>query len=277
MKRALVFAHFSNEDSIQDYVVYMLEQLSSHVSYICFVSDTSETSKKTSKILKLCDWYLFEKHGEYDFGSYKRGYNHLMKNINLIDKIDEIIFMNDSCFGPIQKNGFIKLFNTMDLKKCDAWGYFINNYGIIKSNNEYQYIKGIKHIQSYCFSLRKNIFSKNYINHYFESINHQEIKNEIIINYEQGLSKILIENNCLLESYIQFNPNLKYKGSHWKHILEKGGCLIKKSEAKSIIEKYYLLPDYPIKFIKKTLKKSDYIYLYKIFNKLKNKFFSIFY
>ena len=67
------------------------------------------------------------------------------------DNIDELIFCNDSCFGPIGINGFKDLFETMERKSSDFWGISINNFGLEKQVQDYVYVQNKPHVQSYFF------------------------------------------------------------------------------------------------------------------------------
>lgn len=138
MNRTAIFAHFDENNQIQPYVLYYLNELKKSCANIIFVSDSNLTVKETKKIKSIVTYSIIGHHGEYDFGSYKRGFLYCIEK-KIINDIDELIFCNDSCFGPIGKYGFKKVFETMQTKTCDAWGIVINNFGLEKQQHNYVY------------------------------------------------------------------------------------------------------------------------------------------
>src|SRR5574344_1215747 len=96
--RIAIFAHFDKDNIIDDYVVYFLKALKSVSDKIIFVSANDLSDFEIKKVDNICEKIISEKHDEYDFGSYKRGFLYLLEN-NI--EPDELIFANDSCFGPI--------------------------------------------------------------------------------------------------------------------------------------------------------------------------------
>ena len=87
-----------------------------------FLSDCDVDNKELEKIQKYCRFIKANKHGEYDFGSYKRGYI-LAKENNILEQADELIFANDSCYGPLYDLG--KVFEKMETQDIDFWGMII--------------------------------------------------------------------------------------------------------------------------------------------------------
>lgn len=73
-KRTAIFAHFDKHNLIDDYVIIYLEKLKEVVDDIIFVSDCNLETKEIKKIEHLILNNICQKHGEYDFGSYKRGF-----------------------------------------------------------------------------------------------------------------------------------------------------------------------------------------------------------
>ena len=97
MKRLCVFAHWDRDNIIDEYVIFYLKALNSVCDYTIFVSDCDLDISETNKLNGIADYIIAQKHGEYDFGSYKRGFN-LAKEKEL--EFEELLFVNDSCYGP---------------------------------------------------------------------------------------------------------------------------------------------------------------------------------
>lgn len=183
MKRVVIFAHFDKHNIIDPYVISYLEELKKY-SEIIFVSDGDLKQEEISKIDNLCFDNICFKHNEYDFGSYKRGFELLKtKYSEKFNKLDEILFVNDSCYLI---GSFEKIFADMEKNQdCNFWGLSDND-----CNNLKDY-----HIQSYFLSFRKEIFLEEYFQNFIKKIKKEELKVEIIHNYEIGLFKFLVNKN----------------------------------------------------------------------------------
>ena len=216
MKRLCVFAHWDRDNIIDDYVIYYLKALKQVVSTLVFVSDCDLPLKELEKLDGIADYKLAQKHNEYDFGSYKRGF--LFAKENKID-FEELIFANDSCYGP-----FIPLeniFTKMSKKQCDFWGMTQNRYGITEN---FSRPKITPHIQSYFIVFKSNVFNSKMFGDFINSIKHEDEKNKVIIKYEIGLSQLWYSKGFTSATYI-----VKYKFVH-NCMSEKWDTLVKKDK-----------------------------------------------
>lgn len=217
MRRAAIFAHYDKDNIIDDYVIYYLKALKDIVHEIIFVSCNPIVESEKLKLDGIADFIIDEKHDEYDFGSYKRGYLYLKERLN---DFDELIFANDSCYGPLYPLG--EVFDKMETEEqCDFWGITKNKFGMEKREAKYITVRR-PHIQSYFVVFNKNVFQSDVFADFINSIKHYDIKNEIIINYEIGLTELLENSAFKSGSYIKdlyrFNHVL---ASFWRLLIEK--------------------------------------------------------
>ena len=178
MKRIAVFAHYDKNSKIRDYVVTYLKGLKEVSDKIIFVSDCYIDEAELLKIKNYINFSICLKHGEYDFGSYKRGFLCAKEN-NLLTDCDELIFCNDSCYAPIFP--FSEMFKQMEEKDIDFWGP-IQNSGL--SNTK-------KHIQSFFLIFRPQVFNSDVFKNFINSIKRIPDKRQIIETYECGTTKLL--------------------------------------------------------------------------------------
>lgn len=245
MKRLSVFAHYDKDNIIDGYVIYYLKALKEICNTIIFVSDCYLSELEQNKIKDIADYIIAEKHGEYDFGSYKRGYLFALENS--LD-FDELIFVNDSCYGPFYP--LKPIFEKMEKKKCDFWGMTHNSYGIPEAytnNDESFYIKPpwIPHIQSYFLVFNSKIIKNDIFNNFIANIKKLESKNDIIRTYEIGLTVTLKEKGFKPAVYIN-----KFKFEH-NSLATKWDILIKK---------------YRYPFLKTTIAKNGIYYIGEVKN-----------
>ena len=148
MKRLCVFAHWDRDNIIDRYVIYYLKALREVCQTIIFVSDSDLDSKELSKLDGIADYKIAGRHGEYDFGSYKRGFS-LIQNSGL--DFDELLWVNDSCYGPFYS--LKSLFEKMEKEKCDFWGLTEWNFCPVCKNGIYTLKVDNFHIQTYFINM----------------------------------------------------------------------------------------------------------------------------
>lgn len=273
MNRLCVFAHWDKDNIIDDYVVYYLQKLSSVCTTIIFVSDCPEL-ENLEVLDGIVDFSLIKKHGEYDFGSYKRGF--LFANEKGII-FDELLFANDSCYGPFYS--LENIFTKMDKKKCDYWGLTQNSYGVEKRGNIEVAIWS-PHIQSYFLNFKKQVFESNIFNKFINSIKREDNKNIIITKYEVGLSKLLQNNGFKGSVYInKYHHTENCLSIKWKRLIKwhkfpfiktsviKNGLFVT-GEIKDWKTTIQSVSDYPVEMITKNSKRLQNFNenLYKDFN-----------
>ncbi len=199
MKRAAVFAHYDKDNLIDDYVIYYLRALKSVCNKLVFVSCCELSEKEKSKLIDIADFVICEKHEEYDFGSYKRGYL-CLKNNGILENIESLIFSNDSCYGPLFE--LEPIFTKMDDSDGDFWGITKNKFGMRRHNDKYV-VCVRPHLQSYFLVFSYRVFNSNVFDHFICGVKKEKIKDDIIINYEIGLSETLVNAGFVSNEYIK--------------------------------------------------------------------------
>ena len=222
MKRAAVFAHYDKDNIIDDYVIYYLKNLKKLCEKLIFVSCGTLSEFELQKLDNIADYTITEPHNEYDFGSYKRGFFYL-KTKNFLDNIDSLILANDSCYAPLHplKN----VFDVMEKETCDFWGITKNKYGLRKRKNSFINVKR-EHIQSYFLVINSNIFNSDLFLNFMKKVKQEEFKNDIIINYEIGLSELLtasgFKGGVYIKDYQNFDNAAFLK---WRQLTKKSPFL----------------------------------------------------
>lgn len=229
-KRYCVFASYNKENKIGDEVIFYLKELNKIVDGIVFIMDNPIDETEEKKLEGLTIYHKCENHGEYDFGSYKRGFFYLKEN-GLLDDTNEIIFANDSCLGPLKPfNLFIKKWEKEN--KPDFYGITINNFGPKYSSMpivEYKFT----HVQSYFFLITKNIFEKEFFQNFLGNVHHYDTMISVVKNYEMGLSDLIIKNGFDLKAYFDFkdfDKNPSAEGIPMYQTIDKGFFIKKKNK-----------------------------------------------
>lgn len=267
-----IFAHYDKDNVIDDYVIYYLKALKEIAQKIIFVSDGNLSPEEISKLDGIVEKTICEKHCEYDFGSYKRGFLFAVEN-NLLNDIDECIFANDSCYGPFYP--LYKVFDAMQEKDCDFWGITESRFGYRKRGLNLIRKRQL-HIQSYFSVFKKNVFLSEVFNEFIRSIKEQENKSDIVIEYELGLSEKFLNAGFKMDSFIKgfencFNSSVCF----WdKLVLKEGMPFLKCSIPRLENMKYVTCDNYPdiirkisnypvdliLNNVRRTSKNKDYLF-----------------
>ena len=97
-KKITILACFSGNGLIPEHLLYLVKGLKEISDYLIIIGDNPIFEKETEKLKDYCNYCIFTRHEEYDFGSYKRGYRFLQEN-NILHEDDDLIFVNDSCYA----------------------------------------------------------------------------------------------------------------------------------------------------------------------------------
>ncbi|MBL3675738.1 glycosyltransferase [Paracoccus sp. KCTC 42845] len=176
-RRVAVFASYSADGILPPQVIPYLEGLKPLTAGIVVVCDNDLLPSELEKLSGLAVHVITGRHGEYDFGSYKRGVA-WAREAGLLDQADDLILCNDSCYGPVQS--FAPMFATMEGKGLDFWG--------ATDSHEFSY-----HLQSYFVVLTRRVFTSAAFMTFINGVTKQDNVQKVIINYEIGLTKILLE------------------------------------------------------------------------------------
>ncbi len=190
IKRIVFFAHYDRDNIIDDYVLHYLKNLKTICDKIIFVSDSNLPKKECDKLKKLATIASAKHHGEYDFGSWKKCFQKTRKEL---EKYNELILVNDSCFAPF--HSFKNIFNNMTKKNLDVWGM---NWAMNKKQ---------PYLDSSFLVLKKKLFEKNLFKNFILSAKKEKNIQDIMQKYEFEFSRILIKNNFNFNAYIPIKKN----------------------------------------------------------------------
>lgn len=187
--RYAVFAGYNEDGIIHPYVITYLKELNKVSDGVVYIADSTLNEGEEKKLAGLVIYTQHQRHGEYDFGSYKRGYNWLEKN-GYLKKADELILANDSCYAPI--TSFKPMFSTMAKRKdLDFWG-------------DLQNTRFAPHLQSYFLVLRKRVLNSISFKAFLNSVVHLEHSSLYITEYEVKLTPMLEYLGYKWDSYMPY-------------------------------------------------------------------------
>jgi len=184
MKRLCLFAGYSPENRVDDYVIHYLKELSKFAD-VYYQAANHANEEELQKLDAVTQGRWAQAHEKYDFGSWQKLIFRPWVAGNR--KYDAVILANDSNYGPVRD--LAEIFNRMDTAGLDAWG-ITENYG------------NARHLQSYFLTLNRPVVESPFFRNFFESIAVEESKQKICEKYEIGFSKLLAENGFSFASLI---------------------------------------------------------------------------
>ena len=246
MTRLAIFAHYDRRNEIEDYVIEYLKGLKKVAQDIIFVSDSDVKEEELSKISNYVTHTIVGHHGEYDFGSYKRGYLWADEN-NILKNYKELIFANDSCYGPIHP--FEIMFKNMENSQADFWGATIND------NKKFKTDEIRNHVQSFFVVYKHQVFNNECFKSFISSITKQNSKEEVISKYEIGLSIFLQEHGYKCDAFSKISKIIQdSQAARFKQMILKEQMPLLK---RNVVLKKELKYVYPIG-IRNLISKTDY-------------------
>ncbi len=179
MKRLFLFASYDSQGIIDNSLLYYLTQLSM-LGDIVFVMDNNASADELHKVAQIPNvlHYVATRHGEYDFGSYKRAYL-WAKGQGILPNYDWVYLVNDSVYGPL--NPLQPLLENLESNGADLTGM-----------TEYSDKYTPTHIQSWFVGLSNKIIATDLFDTFMSDIIKEKNKAHIITKYEVGMSRRLL-------------------------------------------------------------------------------------
>lgn len=194
-KNLCIFSHFDPHNIIDPYVIYYLQALSKADCDIIFVTTCSELSSvEKNKITDICKKIILKKNRGLDFGAYKCG----IETEKNLDNYEKLILANDSVYGPFFDLNALIMHGEKN--QLDMWGA-TDSY-MIKS-----------HIQSYFVVFSRSLFLNPSFKKFWDKVYYLNLKNNIIIRYEIGMSQYFLKNGFKLGAYCTC-PTLENRVRH---------------------------------------------------------------
>jgi hypothetical protein len=200
-RRTAVFAAFSVTGRIPETDILYLKGLAEVADNVVYVASNPVFPEEADKLRDLVRTAIFLDHGEYDFGSYKRGYA-VAKELGLLrpEKADDLILANSSCYGPVVP--FQGTFDAMADRPCDFWG--------LTAYNGFER----EHIQSYFLVFRRKVLDGGELETFLDGVRREINRWHVIFQYETRLTGFLREAGYRAATLVPWDFYLA-KGKGW--------------------------------------------------------------
>lgn len=211
MRRLFLFAAFLNDGVAGEGLLHYLRSLSS-LGDIVFVSDNDIADTALDSVRPFVCHAFSVRHGEYDFGSYKRAWTWAKQNLKRED-YDAVYLVNDSVFGPLADL-------PPYLERMESSGTEASCMVSFPGGHN-------PHMQSWFICFRPEIFLSPWFDAFLLSIRGEDDKASVCQKYETGLSKLVTEKGYSYSSLFEA-PHKSIYNSPLK-LFRQGMPFVKKS------------------------------------------------
>lgn len=207
LKRLFLFAFYDPQGIVGESALRYLEALREQGD-IVLATDCDLQPGESDKLAPLVASYTASRHGEYDFGSYKRAF--LQADLS---GYDVVYLVNDSVVGPVYP--LAPCLRRMEALGTDAFSLVLNPS---RKN---------RHLQSWFIGLRPSVFQSVWFREFMESVTAVESKGEVCSRYESGLARLLEAHSVPYAGLYELKGKAVY--NRVGRLCEKGFPFVKKS------------------------------------------------
>ena len=207
LRRLFLFAAYDAQARIGETTLFYLKALRPYGD-IRFSADNALDASQQLKLDGLVSSFQAERHGEYDFGSYKRAF----EGADLAE-YDVVYLLNDSVVGPLTDLGY--QLGRLERSGADAFGlaWHPSRHG--------------SHLQSWFIGLTPKVFRSAWFQSFIGSVHQVPDKVAVCELYETGLSRLLEEHG--ISVYAPYVLKGKSVYSHPLSLFRQGFPFVKKS------------------------------------------------
>jgi len=192
MKRLAIFAHYDQDNLLDDYVLYYLAGLRRVIRDIIFVSTSTLSEESINRLKTICRRVILKENVGYDFGSWRAA----LEAAPELSTYDEVIICNDSTYAPLFP--FDEIFDKMRVIDCDFWGMTDSTES---ADTPY-------HLQSYFLAFRRPVIASSAFKDFWQSVKSEPDKGAIIRKYEVGLTQTLLKAGFRPAVYARHTPSV---------------------------------------------------------------------
>ena len=177
-RRTAVVASYFGKGIVPEKLLFLLRGLKEVVDNIILVADCPVFPEEVEKLRGIVAIARFERHSQYDFGSYRRGLE-IAREEGFLEKddVDELVIMNDSCYGPVFP--FKESFESMADRPCDFWGM-----------TPFRLFDHI-HLQSYFYVMRRCVLDSERLDEFLSRVEGSLDRDSVIVLFEVKLTEFL--------------------------------------------------------------------------------------
>ena len=161
-RRLAIFAYYDADGIVDDYVVYLLQQMRAQCTAQIVVVNGTLTPESEARVRAHCTQLLFRPNEGFDITGYKEGF----LQVSDPAQYDEILFYNQTVFGPVCP--LAPMFAAMGRRDVDFWG-LTRHKGARKASWDNS-VAIAPHLQSFFFAVRRPMFTSDAFVQYWKNL-----------------------------------------------------------------------------------------------------------
>lgn len=232
MKRKCIaiFVVVATGKNIDPYVFYLAEKIREIVETLAITINGVPAEDDLDKLKKYSDMLFVRDNTGYDCGAYKDTMETYI-GWERIENYEELILLNDSCFGPIYP--LSDVFEIMDKRELDFWG--ITEQTPIRAGRYSEKVLPY-HVQTYFVVIRKRMLKAAAFRQFWRDVKLSDKYQETVANFE-----------------LKFTCYFNGLGYHSGAYIDCGAFCrsIDETEPYVFMDSYRLISEYKCPFLKK--------------------------
>lgn len=231
-----VFVVFTDDGVIDDYVIYLAEQIRRIVKTLV-ITINGELQEAMKKKLNSCSDHVFVRENEgFDCGAYKETLENYL-GWDKVRKYEEVILLNDSCYGPIYP--LEPIFEQMDSRRLDFWG--ITEQIPIKAGN-YSNTLLPYHVQTYFVVITKRMLLSRDFSKFWESVELSNGYDDTVANFELKFTGYFNARGYISGAYVDCSAFCKSVDETQAYVFMNSFRLISEHGCPFLKKKVFLYP-----------------------------------
>jgi lipopolysaccharide biosynthesis protein len=211
-RRVCLFSHYDRDSILDEHVLCYLRALSAAGLDIVLISSCPSLEPRSMAAAQsICSTIVFRENQGCNFA----GWALAIKTLRGILHAEEIVFTNDSVYGPLRPLG--PIFEKMSGQESDFWGMTQSH-------------QVARHVQSYFVVFKRKAISHPAFVEFWHSVRATKNKWKLIKAYEVRMTAQLSAQGLNAGSLVEFagedepkNPTLNY----WRQTIEQGCPFLK--------------------------------------------------
>lgn len=189
MNRLGIFVFYDKQGKVDDYVIYLLEQLNKCLTDLIIVCNGRLSPEGKSRLEKLTNTLYTRENAGFDAMAYKLAMTDYVGWDTLVE-YEEVVLLNDTFYGPFYP--FSEMFDKMQESNADFWGitrqmatadYFSYNEKVLPA-----------YVQSYFWVFRQTVLRNKEFQEYWNQFDSTNWIFSDVVNRHEKLFTLKLEN-----------------------------------------------------------------------------------
>ncbi len=223
--RVVLFMHFDGRGLVRPQLLDYIREFKDNGRDVVFITNAGKLQPHSFEALKgLCVQVLIRRNIGYDFGAWADTLDRL--GLPRADT-EEVIFANDSMFGPLLPLGDV--LRRLDYGKADIWG--------LTESWQLRY-----HLQSFFVAFGPRALRHERFRRFWDSVRPVPMKSYIVKTYEIGLTQAMLAGGLSCRALWPYEPLLRMVNQEeLKKLIERDAVELNRTDPIHVTRKLQIM------------------------------------